>query len=76
MRLSCKIDPGTLLRVLTACPQSLQMYIWRYIKELEVVLELLRAICNSQGHIIQFLKEGECPVWKQKMSLYEATEWS
>ena len=30
--LSCKSDRGTLRHVLSACPQSLQMYTWRYNK--------------------------------------------
>ena len=40
--------------VLSACPQSLQMYAWQHNKVLEVVIEFFRArcetaICNSQG---------------------------
>ena len=72
--LSCKSDRGTLRHVLSACPQSLQMYTWWHNKVLEVITELLRAQCvtaNQQSitakePIIQFLKEGECPVRKQK----------
>ena len=72
--LSCKIDRGTLRPVLSACLQSLQMYTWRHNKVLEVVIELLRAQCETANQqpvtvkepIIQFLYEGECPVRKQK----------
>ena len=72
--LSCKSDRGTLRHVLSACPQSLQMYTWRHNKVLEVIIELLRAQCETANQqpkkakepIIQFLKEGECPVRKQK----------
>ena len=72
--LSCKHDRDTLRHVLSACPQSLQMYTWRHNKVLEVVIELLRAQCETANQqpvtakesIIQFLKEGECPVRKQK----------
>ena len=72
--LSCKSDRGTLRHVLSACPHSLQMYTWRHNKVLEVIIELLRAqyeTANQQSitakePIIQFLKEGECPVRKQK----------
>ena len=72
--LSWKSDRGTLRKVLSACPHSLQMYTWRHNKVLEVIVELLRAQCvtaNQQSvtakePIIQFLKEGECPEWKQK----------
>ena len=79
--LSCKRDRGNLRHVLFACPQLLQMYTWRHNKVLEVIIELLRAQCETANHysittkepIIQFLKEGECPVRKQKKSLYEAT---
>ena len=50
---------------------------------LEVVIELLRAQCETANQqpitakesIIQFLKEGECPVKKQKKK-NEATERS
>ena len=74
--LSCKSDRRTLCNVLSACPRSLQMYTWRHNKVLEVIIELLSAQCetaNQQSitareHIIQFLKEGECPVRKQKNS--------
>ena len=74
--LSCKIDRGTLCHVLSAYPQSLQMYTWRHNKVLEVVIELLRAQCETANQqpvtakepIIQFLKEGEHPVRKQKNS--------
>ena len=41
--LSCKSDWGTLRYVLSAYPQSLQMYTWRHNKVLEVIIELLRA---------------------------------
>ena len=72
--LSCKIDRGTLRHVLSACPQSLQMYTWRHNKVLEVVIELVRAQCETANQqpvtakepIIQFLKECECPMRKQK----------
>ena len=73
--LSCKSDRSTLRLVLSACPQSLQMYTWRHNKVLEVVIELVRAQCETANQqpvtakepIIQFLKEGECPVRKQKI---------
>ena len=50
------------------------MYTWRHNKVLERVIELLRAQCETANHqpvtakepIIQFLKEGEYPVRKQK----------
>ena len=72
--LSYKSDWGTLRHVLSACPQSLQMYTWRHNKVLEVIIELLRAQCETANQqsitakepIIQFIKEGECPVRKQK----------
>ena len=84
--LSCKSDRGTLRRVLCACPQSLQMYIRRHNKVLEVVIELLRAQCETANQqpvivkkpIIQFLKEGECPVRKQNPNrklLNGASDW-
>ena len=79
--LSCKSDRGTLRHVLSACPHSLQIYTWRHNKVLEVIIELVRAQCETANQqsitakepIIQFLKEGECPVRKQKnpnMKLY------
>ena len=54
------------------------MYPWRHNKVLEVVIELLRAQCESanQQHvtakwsIILFLKESECPVRKQKIPIW------
>ena len=72
--LSCKSDRGTLRHVLSACSQSIQMYTWRHHKVLEMVIELLKAQCETASQqliiakkpIIQFLKEGECPVRKQK----------
>ena len=72
--LSCKSNRGTLRHVLSACPQSLQMYAWRHNKVLDAVIELLKAQCETANQqpitakkpIIQFLKEGECPVRKQK----------
>ena len=72
--LSGKSDQGTLRHVLSACPHSLQRYTWRHNKVLEVIIELLRAQCETANQqsitanepIIQFLKEGECPVRKQK----------
>ena len=82
-----KVIGGTLRHVLSACPQSLQMYTWRHNKVLEVVIELLKAQCESAKQqfitakepIIQFLKEGECPVRKQKNSnmklLNGANDW-
>ena len=50
------------------------MYTWQHNKVLEVIIELLRAQCETENQqsitakepIIQFLKEGECPVRKQK----------
>ena len=71
---SCKSDRGILHHILSACPQLLQMYTWRHKKMLEVIIELLRAQCETANQqsiiakepIIQFLKEGECPVRKQK----------
>ena len=85
--LLCKSDQGTLCHVLSACPQSLQMYTWRHNKVLEVVIELLRAQCETANQqpvtakepIIQFLKEGECPLRKQKNPnmklLNRASDW-
>ena len=72
--LSCKSDRGTLHHVLSACSQSLQMYTWRHNKVLEVIIELLRAQCETANQqsltakepIIQFPKEGECLVREQK----------
>ena len=72
--LSCKGDRGTFRRVLSACLQSLQMYTWRHNKVLEVIIEFLRAQCETADQqsviakeaVIQFLEEGECPVRKQK----------
>ena len=68
--MSCKSDRGTL----SACPHSLQMYTWRHNKVLEVIIELVRTQCETAHQqsitakepIIQFLKEGGCPVRKQK----------
>ena len=63
------------------------MYTWRHNKVLEVAIELLRAQCETANqqpvtakeHIIQFLKQGECPVKKQKnpkMKLLDgASDW-
>ena len=73
---SCKSDRGTLRHVLSACPQSLQMYTWRHNKVLEVDIELLSGQCEAANQqlfkakepIIQFHKEGECPVRKPKDS--------
>ena len=85
--LSCKSDRGTLRHVLSACPQSIQMYTWRHNKVLEVIIKLLRQpreTANQQSitakePIIQFLKESECPVRKQKNSnmklLNGASDW-
>ena len=85
--LSCKSDQGTLRHVLSACPQSLQMCTWWHNKVLEVVIELLKAQCETANQqpitakepIIQFLKEGKCPVRKQKypnMKLLDgASDW-
>ena len=69
-----KSDRGTLRHVLPACPQSLHMYPWRRNKLLEVIIELVRAQFETANQssitakepIIQFLKEGECPMRKQK----------
>ena len=70
-----------------ACPQPLQVYTWRHNKVLEVVRELLRVQCEAANQqpvtdkepIIQFYKEGECPVRKQKHSnmklLNGASDW-
>ena len=83
----CKSDRGTLHHELSACPQSLPMYTWWHNKVLEVVTELLRAQCETANQqpdtakepIIQFHKEGECPVRKQKNSnmklLNGASDW-
>ena len=76
--LSCKSDRDTLRHVLSACPQSLQMYTWWHNRVLEVIIELWRAqweTANQQSMtakepIIQFLKEGECPVRKQKILIW------
>ena len=43
---SCKSDRVTLRHVLSACPQSLQIYTERHNKVLEVIIELLRAQCE------------------------------
>ena len=59
-----KSDRGTLSHVLSACPQSLQMYTWRHNKVLELIIELLIAQCETVNQqsitakepIIQFLK--------------------
>ena len=75
--LSCNSDRSTLRHVLSACPQSLQMYTCRHNKVLGVVIELLRAQCETANQqpvtakesIIQFLKKGECHVRKQKNSI-------
>ena len=72
--LSCKSDRGSLRCVLSACPQSIQMYTWRHNKVLKVVIDLLRAQCETANQqpviakesIIQFLKEDKFPVRKQK----------
>ena len=82
-----KSDRGTLRHVLSACPQSLQKYSWWHNKVLELVIELLRAQCEAANlqtitakePIIQFHKEGECPVRKLKKSnmklLNGASDW-
>ena len=78
MCLSCKSDRGTLRHELSSCPLSLQIYTSRHNKVLEVVIELLRAQCETANQqpvtakepIIQFLKEGECPVRKQKIPIW------
>ena len=75
--LSCKSDRGTLHQVLSACLQSLQMYSWRHNKVFEVIIELLRAQCETakqqsvtaEEPISQFLKEGECPARKQNIPI-------
>ena len=84
---SCKSDRGTLRHVLSACPQLFQMYTWRHNKVLHVVIDLLRTQCETANQqpvtakepIIQFHKEGDCPVRKQKNSnmklLTEASDW-
>ena len=62
--LSCKNDRGILRHVLSACPQSLQMYTRRHNKVFEVIIELLRAQCDTANQqsitakepIIQFVK--------------------
>ena len=80
---SCKSDLGTLHYVLSACPQLPQMYTWRH-EVLEAVIKLLRAPCEAANQqpvtakepIIQFHKECECTVRKQKKFQHEATEWS
>ena len=85
--LSCKSDQSTLHHILSACSQSLQIYTWRHNKVLEVVTELLREQCETANQqsvtakepIIQFLKESECPVRKQKNPnmklLNRASDW-
>ena len=45
--LSRKSERGTSHHVLSACPQSLQMYARRHNKVLEVIIELLRAQCET-----------------------------
>ena len=79
--LSCTSDRDTMRHVLSACPQSLQMYTWRHNKVLEVVIELLRAQCETAHQqavtaIIQFLKEGEFPVGKQKYPNMKLLNWA
>ena len=84
---SCKSDRSTLRHVLSVCPQLLQMYIWWLNKELEVVIVFLRAQCETANQqpvttkepIVQFHKEGECPMRKQNNSnmklLNRANDW-
>ena len=83
----CKSDLGTLRNVLSACPHLLPMYTWQHNKVLKVIMELLRAQCEAANKqsvtakepIIQFHKEGECPVRKQRHSnmklLNGASDW-
>ena len=83
----CKSDRGTLHHVLSACPQSFQMYPWRHNKVLKMVTDSLIAQCETANQQpvtakeprIQFLKEGESSVRKQKnpnMKLPNgASEW-
>ena len=64
------------------------MYTWWHNKVLEVVMELFRAQCEAANQqpvtakepIIQFHKEGECPMRKQKISnmklLNGASDWN
>ena len=74
--LSYKSDRGTLCHIQSACPLSLQMYTWQHNKVLEVVIELFRAQCETANQqsvtakepMIQFHKEDECLVRKQKNS--------
>ena len=48
--LSRKSDRGTLRHVLSACPQSLQMYTWWHNNVLEGIIELLRAQCEQTSN--------------------------
>ena len=76
--LSCKSGRGSLRHVLSACPQLPQMYTWWHNKVSKVIKELLRAQCETANQqsiaakepIIPFLKEGECPVRKQKILIW------
>ena len=84
---SYKSDQGTLCHVLSVCPKTLQMYTWWHNKVLEVVIELLRAKCETANQqpvtnkepIIQFHKEDEFSLRKQKNSsmklLNGASDW-
>ena len=85
--LSYKSDRATLRHELSAYPQSLQIYTLRQNNILEMVIEFLRAQCETSNQqtvtakepIIQFLKEGECPVRKPKnpnmKQLNGASDW-
>ena len=70
---SCKSDWGTLHHVLSSCPQSLLRYTCWHNKVSEVVIECEAG--NQQPFpakepIIQFHKEGECSVMKQKIPIW------
>ena len=60
------------------------MYTWRHNKVLEVVIELLKAQCETANQqpitanepVIQFLKEDESPVGKQKNPNMKLLNWA
>ena len=74
----CKSDRVSLRHVLSAYPQSLQKNTWCHNKVLEVVKSTTwdskPATCYKEP-IIQFPKEGECPMRKQEKT-YKHTECS
>ena len=78
---SCKSDRGTLRHVLSACPQSLQMYTWWYSRGDNRVIKSTiwdskPTICNSQGTHNSILQGRWMYREETKKSQYEATERS